>query len=354
MGEDGVGAWGKRMSMMAQHGEAPPGRTAAGAMSNRTRVAAAFKGMPVDRVPVSFWLHFPGRDHTAALLAEQTVAQQRRFDLDLVKLMPTGMYPVMDYGVKVAPSEDDLGTTRYVSGPITRPDEWRTLPRVSPEQGVLAREVEVVRLVRAALGPDVPILHTIFGPLSMAAKLVGGALTPELLGSPFLEPALQRMAGDVVAFGRACLAAGADGFYFATQLANRTFDAAAYERLGVPYDLMVLEALRPESWGIILHLHGEQPRFDLADRYPIDAVSWEDRDSAPSLAEAVAQTSRCLVGGVGRADPLAYGTAGAVAAQVHEAIARTGGRRLIVAPGCVVPVTAPEENLRAMVAAVSA
>jgi uroporphyrinogen decarboxylase len=117
---------------------------------------------------------------------------------------------------------------------------------------------------------------------------------------------------------------------------------------------VVLEALRPQSWGIILHLHGEQPRFELADRYPIDAVSWEDRDTAPSIAEGLARTRRCLVGGVGRTGPLAYGTADAVAAQVREAISQTNGRRLIVAPGCVVPVTAPEDNLQAMVATVSA
>lgn len=321
-------------------------------MSHRARVEAAFAGGAVDRAPVSFWLHFPGRDHTAALLAGETVALQQRFDLDLVKLMPTGMYPVMDYGVAVRPSDEGLGTTEYVSGPVAVPSDWGRLPAVSPERGVLAQHVEVVRLVRAALGPDVPILQTIFSPLSMAAKLVGGRLTADLLTAATLPPALDRMADDVIAFGNACLAQGADGFFFATQLATRAFGAAEYERLGTPYDLKVLAALRPRSWGIALHLHGEHPLFELADRFPVDAVSWEDRDTVPSLAEALALTGRCLMGGVGRLDPLVRGTADAVAAQVRDVLARTGGRRVIVAPGCALLTMVPEQNLRAMVAAV--
>jgi uroporphyrinogen decarboxylase len=339
------------MSTMVDDSAAAPAATVAN-LSPRERVQAAFEGRPLDRPPVSFWLHFPGRDHTSELLASQTVSQQERFGLDLVKLMPTGMYPVMDYGVAVESSQDGLGTTRYVSGPIASPQDWRRLPNVSPSTGILAREVETVRLVRAALGPDVPVIQTIFGPLSMAAKLAGGALSGPLLAAPALTVALERMTADVIAFGRACLEAGADGFFFASQLANGDFDAAAYETLGVPYDLQVLQALRPESWGIVLHLHGNQPRFDLADRYPVDAVNWEDRDTTPSLGEALALTARCLVGGIGRVTPLAHGTAEAVATQAREAIALTGGRRLIVAPGCTVPVSVPERNLRALVEAV--
>jgi len=333
--------------------ESTTGGTAAEHMSHRARLEAAFKGQPVDRVPVSFWRHFPGRDHTAALQIAATVEFQRRFDLDLVKLMPTGMYPVLDYGVEVEPSTDDLGTTRYVAGPFKAPADLARLPEVSPERGALAEQVAVVKGVRAALDPDTPIIQTVFSPLAMLAKLVGGTI-----GAAFLEDekalgrTLDRLADDAIAFGQACLQRGADGFFFATQLANATFPLDLYERIGIPFDLKVLEALRRDSWGIVLHLHGENPNFALADRYPVDAVSWEDRETSPSLREALDRTTRCLVGGVGRNHPLASSEAVAVAAQVREAIAWTGGRRLIVAPGCVVPISAPEHNLLALRAAV--
>lgn len=326
----------------------------AGDMSHRELLAAAFKGLPVDRVPVSFWRHFPGRDHTAELLAAATIDFQRRFDLDLVKLMPTGMYSVIDYGVRIQPSNDDLGTTRYVAGPVQGSEDWAKLPDVSPDRGVLSQHVDVVRLVRADLGSATPVIQTIFSPLTMAAKVVGGDLSRAILAEErALHRALDRMADDVIAFGQACLQAGADGFFFATQSASRTpAQREIYERFGVPYDLKVLEALRPRSWGIVLHLHGAEPLFDLADRYPVDAVSWEDRETAPSIADALGQTSRCLVGGVGRITPLAHGAADEVAAQVRDAITRSGGRRLVVAPGCVVGISVAEHNLDALRAAV--
>ena len=56
---------------------------------------------------------------------------------------------MIDYGVQVRPSDDDLGTTRYVSGPVKTPSDWEALPSVAPDRGVLAQQVEVVRRVRA-------------------------------------------------------------------------------------------------------------------------------------------------------------------------------------------------------------
>src|SRR5918995_3302453 len=129
---------------------------ATGEMTHRERVRAALKGEGVDRTPISVWHHFPERDATAEGLTAATVELQRQLDLDLIKLMPTGMYPVLDYGVEVRLSDDGIGTTRFAASPIREPADWHRLPTVSPDRGVLAREVEVVRRVRAALGPDTP------------------------------------------------------------------------------------------------------------------------------------------------------------------------------------------------------
>ena len=322
-----------------------------GLMTHRQRLEATLAGRPVDRPPVSFWHHFPGRDHTPELLADATVTFYRRFDVDFVKLMPTGMYAVVDYGVEIRPSDDAIGTTVFVAGPIQGPDDWARLPGVSPFRGTLAQQVDVVRKVRASLGPDVPIVQTIFSPLTMAAKLAGGAVDDAFVADEDLATrVLAGLADDVIAFGRACLEAGADGFYFASQLANSTMPVATYDRLGAPYDLRVLEALRADSWLLILHLHGPEPRFDLAERYPVDIVSWEDRETAPSLADARRRTDRVLMAGLNRFELFVDGSADEVAAQVRDALAQTGGRGVIVAPGCVLPTTASPQLLDAVLA----
>jgi uroporphyrinogen decarboxylase len=41
------------------------------------------------------------------------------------------------------------------------------------------------------------------------------------------------------------------------------------------------------------------------------------------------------------------GTPDEVAAEVRQAIAETGGRRVLVAPGCSIPPRTPAENLAA-------
>jgi uroporphyrinogen decarboxylase len=106
-------------------------------MTRFERLRAAFDGGAVDRVPISFWQHFPQLDAHPGTLTGATVAYQRRYDLDFVKLMPTGMYSVMDYGVHTRPSADAIGTTLYASGPIAGPGDWERLPAVSPRRGIL-------------------------------------------------------------------------------------------------------------------------------------------------------------------------------------------------------------------------
>ena len=243
------------------------------------------------------------------------------------------------------------GSTHFVSGPIREPADWGRLPDVSPTRGFLREQVEAVKILRSRLGADTPIIQTIFSPLTMAAKLVGTADALERTireNEGQLGGALDRMASDVIAFGRACLDAGADGFFFATQLATRSaLPTGVYERLGIPFDRKVLDALRSGSWCTVLHRHGLDPMFDLADVYPVDAVNWHDRETTPSLTEALQRTRRALVAGITRRGVIAQEKPEAAAAEVRDAIAQTEGRRIVVAPGCVIPTTAPAESMLA-------
>src|SRR5215469_2152858 len=104
-------------------------------MTHRERIRATLDGRSTDRPPISLWHHFSGEDETARALAEATIRFHRRFDVDLVKMMPTGMYPAIDYGVSVRPSNDDIGTTRFAAGPIHDPGDWARLPAASAARG---------------------------------------------------------------------------------------------------------------------------------------------------------------------------------------------------------------------------
>ena len=60
------------------------------------------------------------------------------------------------------------------------------------------------------------------------------------------------------------------------------------------------------------------------------------------------------MGGLGQRTTLLNGTPEEVAAEVASAIEDTGGRGVLVAPGCSVPPRAREANLKAIVDAVAA
>ena len=86
----------------------------------------------------------------------------------------------------------------------------------------------------------------------------------------------------------------------------------------------------------MLHLHGENPMFELQARYPANVLNWHDRRAAPHLAEGEQQSGRCVCGGINERQ-VAERSPTAIAKEARDAVAQTGGRHLIVGPGCVIP-----------------
>lgn len=99
-------------------------------MTKRDRVFAALARKPVDLPPVAFWRHAPEVDGTAAGLAEAMLAFHRRFDLDLIKVMSSGVYCVEDWGCTVAYRG---GLERILGGGAMRaPEAWGGLAPLGP------------------------------------------------------------------------------------------------------------------------------------------------------------------------------------------------------------------------------
>ena len=97
----------------------------------------------------------------------------------------------------------------------------------------------------------------------------------------------------------------------------------------------------------MLHLHGEHIYFDLFADYPVQIVNWHDRDTAPSLSEALIRFEGALCGGLQRENTMVLGNPVSVTAEAHDAIQATGGKRFILGTGCVLPIIAPRTNILA-------
>ena len=100
-------------------------------------------------------------------------------------------------------------------------------------------------------------------------------------------------------------------------------------------------------WLNLLHLHGSEVMFARFVDYPMAVINWHDRDTAPTLGEALAQFPGALCGGLQRDQTMVLGNPVSVTAEAHDAIQATGGRRFILGTGCVLPTTAPRGNILA-------
>jgi uroporphyrinogen decarboxylase len=323
----------------------------AASMTKRQRLEATFAGQPVDRVAVALWRHFPGDDQRPADLAAATLAWQRQYDWDFIKVSPSSSFCLVDWGVEDVWLGGDEGTREYTRHVIQRPEDWTRLSVLDPTKGFLGGQLHCLEMIRDGVKDEVPYIQTIFSPLAQAKNLAGGdRLLVHLREAPeAVHAGLQTITQTTIAFLKACQARGIAGIYYALQFATyRLLSADEHQVFGAPYDLRILAAAG-ECWFNMLHLHGSDIMFDQAAAYPFyQAINWHDRETAPSLGEGLRRSRAAVCGGLARWEDLLRGTPDGVRAQVTDAIRQTGGRRLIVASGCVAPVNAPFSNLRAV------
>jgi len=317
--------------------------------TKRDRVYAALEGQPVDRVPLSLWRHFHKQDQTPTGLASATMAFYEKYDFDLIKLTPSGLYAIEDWGAQIAQSKNDDQPPRLKKPVVKKPEDWRNLTTLTITEGSYGQALEAIRLVAGQLDEDdAPVLMTIFSPLTLAYKLAGEALLDHLEHhATDVHIGLATIAETTSRFANASLEAGADGIFFASQLSRS--DMLTEERCQafvIRYDLIALERVKSQPAPLVLHLHGQNVYFETVNQYPVHAISWHDHETAPSLEAALSLTDKALMTGLDR-ELLEQGQAEDIAAQVQEALAKTGKRRLILAPACVIPTRTPPENLEA-------
>lgn len=318
-------------------------------MSKRKRLEAAIAGEAVDRPPVALWRHWPGDDRTPQGLAEATVRFQREFDFDFVKVTPPSSYCLQGWGARDEWRGNLEGTREYTFRPVQRPEDWASLLVLEPQEGDLGGQLACLRLISAALGPEVPLVQTIFSPLAQAKNLAGQErLLHHLRRYPeALQAGLEAITETTIRFLESARGCGIAGVFYAVQHADYSLlSEAEYRLFGRPYDLRVLEAARG-LWLNVLHLHGSAVMFDMVTDYPVQVLNWHDRETEISLAEGQRRFAGAVCGGLSRWEGMVRGMPSRVRAEAFEALAQTGGRRFILGTGCVVPVVVPWENLRA-------
>lgn len=292
-------------------------------MTRTERVAAAVNGSEVDRVPVCFWHHFQPEGSGRAMAEATLRFFDEEFDLDIAKVMPDIAYP-------------------FPEKSIAEPNDWRLIEPIDPVHSrYFLERAETVGILRDTLGFETPVIMTVFSPLAQAMYFARDRdqFLAHLRDYPVLmHEVLATLAENLSNHIRDIILAGADGVFFSVQGGSRAImTEAQYREFGRPYDLMALRGAS-SGWLNVLHVHGDKDlMFDQFLDYPVQVLSWSDRLAGPSLREARVRTSKCLMGGWHEFGALHKGPVDQIEAEARDALAQTGGRKLILANGCSVP-----------------
>jgi uroporphyrinogen decarboxylase len=287
-------------------------------------------------------------DQSPELLAEAHLHYQQEYDFDLVKVTPASSFCLKDWGVDDEWVGHTEGTRRYTQRVIREPRDWESLPVLDPTAPHLAGQLECLRLIRAKLSSDTPLLQTIFSPLAQAKNLAGNDLLLEHLrhhpGS--VMKGLKAIAESTRRFIDAARATGIDGIFYAVQHAQRQYlSFEEYKVFGLIFDRETIEPAQ-DLWCNMLHLHGQEVHFRLAGELEFQIVNWHDRETYPSLTEAQSLFKGVMCGGM-RQDTLVYRERTEVQKEAADAIRQTAGKRFLLGTGCVVPVIASHGNILA-------
>jgi uroporphyrinogen decarboxylase len=308
--------------------------------SKTGRVRAALRGEAPDRPPYSFWTHLPGIDLDPRRLAAETALFASRYDIDVVKTMPNGLYCVEDWGCVCDYSDIARGGVAKVVDPAVKSEaDWDRLEHVDVRGGAFGRELQHLAEVVKRLGAGVPILATVFAPLTIAGKLSNGLASAHMKNDgEALARGLETITEVTCEFTREALARGCAGIFLAVQEATRSETGeAAYRRFGAPYDARVLKAAKAAGgWFNSIHMHGDDILFDVMKDYDVDALNWHIGETPPAIADYRGSGgTKPILGGLQRAHITGKDRNG-IAADIDRALAETQGRGIILAPACVI------------------
>lgn len=317
--------------------------------SHKERLQATLAGETPDRPAVALWRHFPVDDQTPEDLAGATIDFQLTYDFDLVKVTPSSSFEIRDWGAEDEWHGAPEGTRDYTRRVIERPEDWERLKVLEPKAGWLGRQLECLRLITAQLGPDTPVIQTIFSPLSQAKNLAGGSrLILHMRQYPeALKRGLETIAESTRLFIEAASETGIAGIFYAVQHAQYgVISGDEYRTFGLEDDRNLC-ASAGGMWLNMLHLHGEQIMFDMFTDFSVQIINWHDRETEPSLKDGLERFPGTACGGLRRDETMLLGSPDDVIAEARDAIRQSGGKRFILGTGCVIFTTVPRANILA-------
>ena len=291
-------------------------------MNKLQRFHAAVRGEPDDYPPTVAWCNFATDGVDGSENARRQLAFYDACDWDLCKVMN-------DYRLTPPPGLETISAAadmlRFVKLPM--------------HQRIFVEQLQCLRLMRAHVGPDVPLIDTLFEPFFSVLFAVGFSTAPLIRSHPHEAAAmLGALTESFVDYIAEIRKIPVDGVLYATNAcilppSSRGISDAEFRAFHEPYDRRLLN----EMHGLtrIVHAHGNPLDLRRILDYPCEVFSWSDRlPGNPSIAAVRKLTNKCLMGGLDESK-LHERALPEIRAEVADALMQAGGaRNFILAPGC--------------------
>src|SRR5438874_4233271 len=245
-------------------------------MDGRKRVEAAIALGVADRPPAGAWGHTYREEWSPSDLAAITVQRAKHFGWDFVKFQLRASTFAEAFGSTYHPSGHRLRAPILIKPAVPDLESWSSVELVNRK--ALDDQVESIGIVARELGPEVPVIQTVFSPITVGGYLVGKSqsrVVRELRKhSELVGPAMEKIADTLIDFSRRAVAAGAAGIFYAISgYAGRgVMTKDTYRDLVRPYEQAILSALPDGACGNVGHLCGSNLNFKLVRDMPSHAA----------------------------------------------------------------------------------
>ncbi|NHJ33257.1 MAG: hypothetical protein FK732_10360 [Asgard group archaeon] len=313
------------------------------------------KGETLEPTPFAVWRHFPVDDLYADKLAEKQLDYLKKFDSIVMKVSPNGRYCVVDWGCEIAFDENKMSGSAYCTNyRIKTVDDWFTLEELDVNQGMFGEQLKALELINKGMKIQTPFVETVFNPLMVAAKMVESRelFVQSLRENPkIFHDGMKTITKVMTEFSKASIENGAAGLFLATQEATTDLlTKDEYIEFGMNYDLDLLKAIEKKAEFNMVHIHGDNIMFDLiAENYKVQALNWHDQLTAPTIGEAFKKFKGILMGGIEEKEFLLNASNEELLSTIQEVIDSVHGQRLIISPGCVIPINIPDEKVQLII-----
>lgn len=326
-------------------------------MNGTERIQALLQGKEIDRTPIGGWYHMPLTDRNIRDFSEELIMSTDSNHWDFMKIMTNGHYYTEAYGGKIHFStKQDKWYGTIEEYPIKNARDAENLPVLGVENPVFYRELEVLKRLKDYYQDRIPLVATIFNPLTAVQECAGsldsGPIKKLMEENPdALHKALKAMTKTNMNYLDALFAEGIDGIFLANQYSmEHIISDEQYDEFCEPYEREIVQYCKGRTWFNMAHAHGDKKlRIQRYYDYSMDeiqALNWENcpvglkDDEITTIKNVRSETNKILIAGIDQNHDFITpendreSVKRLLVKRFQNALQENGSNRFIFAPGC--------------------